>query len=155
MLDMISHKKELADHHLDFNLAHVNSTVYLTSHRALRQRGFSKAAANVYQLLVNEHRLFIPFDLEHLLVDLEGMRLPPLAYVANDTATTASPLHRTASHLAHLTQAENARSLPMAITQALHQERSWAGMGLLLAPLSACPPCSFNTLLHWPFSVSL
>ncbi len=63
----LSRGKALADHHLDFNLAHVNSKIYLRliSHRALRQRGFSTAAANVYQLLVNEHRLFIPFDLEH------------------------------------------------------------------------------------------
>jgi hypothetical protein len=71
LLEIITHGKDLADHHLDFNLIHVNSKAYLISHRALRQRGFSTAAANVYQLLVNEDRLFIPFDLEHLLVDLE------------------------------------------------------------------------------------
>ena len=125
------HGKNLEDHHLDFNLTHVNSKVYLISHRALRHRGFSQAAANVYQLLINEHRLFIPFDLEHLLVDLEGKRLPPLTYAVNSDVISVPPLHRTANHLALLTRDEDNRSLPMAITQAIHEERSWKGMGLV------------------------
>ena len=131
MLDIICRGKNLEDHHLDFNLTHVNSKVYLISHRALRLRGFSQAAANVYQLLINEHRLFIPFDLEHLLVDLEGKRLPPLTYATNSDVISVPPLHRTANHLTLLTREEDTRSLPMVITQAIHEERSWKGMGLV------------------------
>jgi hypothetical protein len=131
LLEIITHGKDLADHHLDFNLIHVNSKAYLISHRALRQRGFSKAAANVYQMLVNEHRLFIPFDLKHLLVDLDGAHLPPLGYLLPGSTSDTSLLRRTASHLEHLTKAEDTRSLPMAIAQALHSERSWKGMCLL------------------------
>jgi hypothetical protein len=131
LLEIITHGKDLADHHLDFNLLHVNSKAYLISHRALRQRGFSTAAANVYQLLVNEHRLFIPFGLEHLLVDLEGTSLPPIGYLAPGSVTGISLLHRTATHLEHLTKEEDTRSLPTAIAQALRSERNWKGMCLL------------------------
>jgi hypothetical protein len=56
-------------------MTHDDPKLYLISHASLAKRGFSVGQANVYHMLAPEHRLYIPFSLLRLLVDINGKEL--------------------------------------------------------------------------------
>jgi hypothetical protein len=84
---------------LHFKMTHDDPRLYLISHASLVKRGLSIGQANIYQMLAPEHRLYLPFSLPQLPVDVNGKALPkPPSIIirpAPDTAGTCRSLDGT------------------------------------------------------------
>jgi hypothetical protein len=105
-------------------MTHDDPKLYLVSHASLAKRGFSVGQANVYHMLAPEHRLYIPFSLLQLLVDVNGKDLPrvPCSSVRPPT------LQEIVDHLTSLTTT----SLPLALAHSTTIDGTdWPGLGLL------------------------
>ena len=93
-------------------MTHDDPRLYLVSHASLAKRGLSIGQANVYHMLTPEHRLYIPFSLLQILVDLNGKELPRMPCAHTRSESLPSPtLQEIANHLNALTTA----SLPLAL----------------------------------------
>ena len=68
-----------------------------------------------------EHRLYFPFSLLQLLVDMNGKDLPRMRYARPPT------LQEIVDHLNALTN----DSLPLALAHTIHNADDWQGLGLL------------------------
>ena len=74
-------------------------------------------------MVATEHRLYIPFSLLQLLVDLNGKDLPRVPC----THTRSPTLQEIVDHLSALTTA----SLPLALAHSILSGDDWQGLGLL------------------------
>ncbi len=107
LLDALDHGEPLKTLGLHVNMTHDDPKLYLISHASLAKRGLSIGQANVYHMLAPEHRLYIPFSLLQLLVDLNGKELPGMPC----TSTRPPTLQEIVGHLNALTT----DSLPLAL----------------------------------------
>ena len=106
---------------LHLKLVHNDPRFYLISHRSLGQRGLNTAEASTYNMLAPDHRLFLPFSLQQLLVDPSGKALPDMT-----GGPTSSP-YAAATHLEALTT----NSLVLALAHAIVADGLWDSLGLL------------------------
>jgi hypothetical protein len=88
-------------------MAHDEPRLYLISHASLEKKGLSIGQANIYQMLAPEHRLYLPFSLPQLLVDVDGKALPKPPSISAQPPTLQGLL----DHLTALTT----NSLPLAL----------------------------------------
>ena len=123
LLDALDQEEPLKTLGLHLTLTHDDPRLYLISHASLARHGFSIGQANVYQMLATEHRLYIPFSLPQLLVDLSGKALPRLPCTHTRTPT----LQEIADRLNELTF----DSLPLALAHTIFSSDAWQGLGLL------------------------
>ncbi len=106
-------------------MTHDEPRLYLISHASLEKRGLSIGQANIYQMLAPEHRLYLPFSLPQLLVDVNGTALPkPPSISAQLEPPTLQGL---VDHLTALTT----NSLPLALAHITLHGGSDQGLGLL------------------------
>ena len=124
LLDALDQEEPLKNFGLHVKMTHDDPKLYLVSHASLAKRGFSVGQANVYHMLAPEHRLYIPFSLSQLLVDVNGKDLPRVP------CSSARPptLQEIVDHLAALTTT----SLPLALAHSTTTVGTdWPGLGLL------------------------
>ncbi len=76
LLDALDLGESLKAYGLHFKMTHDDPRLYLIGHASLEKRGLSIGQANIYQMLAPEHRLYLPFSLPQLLVDVNGKALP-------------------------------------------------------------------------------
>ena len=107
LLDALDQEEPLKNFGLHVKMTHDDPKLYLVSHASLAKRGFSVGQANVYHMLAPEHRLYIPFSLLQLLVDVNGKDLPRVPC----SSTRPPTLQEIVDHLAALTTT----SLPLAL----------------------------------------
>jgi hypothetical protein len=110
--------------HVKMTPSHDDPKLYLISHASLAKRGLSVGQASVYHLLAPEHRLYIPFSLLQLPVDINGKDLPRVP------CSSARPptLQEIVGHLNALTTS----SLPLALAHSTTTDGAdWPGLGLL------------------------
>ncbi len=114
---------------LHFKMTHDDPRLYLIGHTSgslEKRRGLSIGqAANImiYQMLAPEHRLYLPFSLPQLLVDVNGKVLPKLPSISARPLT----LQELVDHLTALTT----NSLPLALAHITLHSGSDQGLGLL------------------------
>jgi hypothetical protein len=87
------------------------------------KKGLSIGQANIYQMLAPEHRLYLPFSLPQLLVDVNGKALPKPPSISTRPLT----LQELVDHLVALTT----NSLPLALAHNTLHSGSDQGLGLL------------------------
>jgi hypothetical protein len=104
-------------------MTHDDPRLYLIGHASLEKRGLSIGQANIYQLLAPEHRLYLPFSLPQLLVDVHGNALPKPPSISAQPLT----LQELVAHLTALTT----NSLPLALAHITLHSGSDQGLGLL------------------------
>ncbi len=104
-------------------MAHDDPKLYLIGHASLEKRGLSIGQANIYQMLAQEHRLYLPFSLPQLLVDVNGKALPKPPSISARPLT----LQELVDHLTALTT----NSLPLALAHITLHNGSDLGLGLL------------------------
>jgi len=104
-------------------MTHDDPRLYLISHTSLEKRGLSIGQANIYQMLAPEHRLYLPFSLPQLLIDMNGKALPKPPSISARPLT----LQELVDHLTALTT----NSLPLALAHATLHSGSDQGLGLL------------------------
>jgi hypothetical protein len=104
-------------------MTHDDPRLYLISHASLEKRGLSIGQANIYQMLAPEHRLYLPFSLPQLLVDVNGKALPKPPSASARLPT----LQELVDHLTALTT----NSLPLALAHTTLHGGSDQGLGLL------------------------
>jgi hypothetical protein len=95
----------------------------LIGHASLEKRGLSIGQASIYQMLAPEHRLYLPFSLPQLLVDVTGKALPKPPSISARPLT----LQELVDHLTALTT----NSLPLALAHITLHSGSDQGLGLL------------------------
>ena len=78
-------------------------------------------------MLAPEHRLYLPFSLLQLLVDMNGTDLPRMPC----TSTRPPTLPEIVDHLNALTT----DSLPLALAHTILNDDAWQGLGLLSGSL--------------------
>jgi hypothetical protein len=76
LLDALDLGESPKTYGLHFKMTHDDPRLYLISHASLEKRGLSIGQASIYQMLAPEHRLYLPFSLPQLLVDVNGKALP-------------------------------------------------------------------------------
>ena len=121
LLDAMDQTGPLKQLGLHLKLVHNDPRFYLISHRSLGQRGLNTAEASTYNMLAPDHRLFLPFSLQQLLVDPSGKALPDMT-----GGPTSSP-YAAATHLEALTT----NSLVLALAHAIVADGPWDSLGLL------------------------
>ena len=124
LLDALDHEEPLKNVGFHVKMTHDDPKLYLVSHASLAKRGFSVGQANVYHMLASEHRLYIPFSLSQLLIDINGKALPKVP------SSSARPptLQEIVEHLHALTET----SLPLALAHSTVTDGAgWPGLGLL------------------------
>jgi hypothetical protein len=110
-----------------FKMTHDDHRFYLIGHTSLEKRGLSIGQANIsgYQMLAPEHRLYLPFSLPQLLVDMNGKALPKPPSISAQPSTLQAPV----DHLTALTT--NSQALPLALAHITLHGGSDQGLGLL------------------------
>ena len=123
LIDALDRGESLKTYGLHSKLTHDDPRLYLISHASLAKRGLSIGQANIYQMLAPEHRLYLPFSLPQLLVDVNGKALP------KPPSMSAGPLtlQELVDHLTALTT----NSLPLALAHIALHSGSDQGLGLL------------------------
>ena len=121
LLDALDQGGSLKTFGLHVKMTHEDPRLYLISHASLAKRGLSIGQANAYCMLSPEHRLYLPFSLLQLLVDVNGRSLPGMP--CNRLPT----LQEIVDHLNALT----IDSLPLALAHAILSNGDWQGLGLL------------------------
>jgi hypothetical protein len=92
-------------------MTHDDPRRYLIGHASLEKRGLSIGQANIYQMLAPEHRLYLPFSLPQLLVDVNGKALPKPPSILVLVSARPPTLQELVDHLTALTT----NSLPLAL----------------------------------------
>ncbi len=105
---------------LHVKMTHDDPGLYLISHASLAKRGLSIGQASVYHMLSPEHRLYLPFSLLQLLVDMNGRDLPRMPNTRPPT------LQEIVDHLNALTA-----ELQLALAHTILNDDGWQGLGLL------------------------
>ena len=123
LIDVLDRGEPLKTYGLHFKMTHDDPRLYLIGHASLEKRGLSIGQANIYQLLAPEHRLYLPFSLPQLLVDVNGNALPKPPSISAQPLT----LQELADHLTALTT----NSLPLALAHMTLHSGSDQGLGLL------------------------
>jgi hypothetical protein len=127
LLDALDLGKSLKPYGLHFKMTHDDPRLYLISHASasLEKRGLSESIgqASTYQMLALEHRLYLPFSLPQLLVDVNGKALPKPPSISARPST----LQELVDHLTALTT----NSLPMALAHITLNSGNDQGLGLL------------------------
>jgi hypothetical protein len=107
LIEALDRGEPLKTYGLHCKMTHDDPRLYLIGHDSLEKRGLSIGQANIYQMLAPEHRLYLPFSLPQLLVDVNGKTLPK----PPSTGISAQPLtlqelvdHLTAPRGRHLPQ---------------------------------------------------
>jgi hypothetical protein len=109
--------------HWHFKMTHDDPRLYLIGHASLEKRGLSIGQANIYQMLAPEHRLYLPFSLPQLLVDVSGKALPKPPSISARPLT----LQELVDHLTALAT----NSLPLALAHITLHSGGDQGLGLL------------------------
>ncbi len=123
LLDVLDLGESPKTYGLHVKMTHDDPRLYLISHASLEKRGLSIGQANVYQMLAPEHRLYLPFSLPQLLVDVNGKALPKPPSISARPPT----LQELVDHLTALTT----DSLPLALAHITLNSDSDQGLGLL------------------------
>ncbi len=76
LIEALDLGESLKTYGLHCRMTHDEPRLYLISHASLEKRGLSIGQANIYQMLAPEHRLYLPFSLPQLLVDVNGKPCP-------------------------------------------------------------------------------
>jgi hypothetical protein len=76
LIEALDLGESLKTYGLHYKMTHAEPRLYLIGHASLEKRGLSIGQANIYQMLAPEHRLYLPFSLPQLLVDVNGKALP-------------------------------------------------------------------------------
>jgi hypothetical protein len=121
LLDALDQGDSLKTLGLHVKMTHDDPGLYLISHASLAKRGLSIGQAGVYHMLSPEHRLYLPFSLLQLLVDMNGRDLPRMPYTRPPT------LQEIVDHLNALT----ADFLQLALAHTILNDDGWQGLGLL------------------------
>ncbi len=112
---------------LHLKMTHDDPKLYLISHASLEKRGLSIGQASIYQMLAPERRLYLPFALPQLLVDVNG-KAPGLPKPPSISARPPT-LQELVDHLTALTTS----SLPLALAHITLHGGNDQGLGLLSA----------------------
>jgi hypothetical protein len=123
LIDALDRGESLKTYGLHVKMTHAEPRLYLIGHASLEKRGLSIGQANIYQMLAPEHRLFLPFSLPQLLVDVNGKVLPKPPSISAQPPT----LQELVDHLSALTT----NSLPLALAHITLHGGSDQGLGLL------------------------
>jgi hypothetical protein len=123
LIDVLDRGEPLKTYGLHFKMTHDDPRLYLIGHASLEKRGLSIGQANIYQLLAPEHRLYLPFSLPQLLVDVHGNALPKPPSISAQPLT----LQELVDHLTAITT----NSLPLALAHITLHSGSDQGLGLL------------------------
>jgi hypothetical protein len=123
LIDALDRGESLKTYGLHFKMTHDDHRFYLIGHTSLEKRGLSIGQANIYQMLAPEHRLYLPFSLPQLLVDMNGTALPKPPSISAQPST----LQALVDHLTALTT----NSLPIALAHITLHGGSDQGLGLL------------------------
>ena len=123
LIDALDLGESLKTYGLHLKMTHDDSRLYLIGHASLEKRGLSIGQANIYQMLAPEHRLYLPFSLPQLLVDVNGKALPKPRSISARPPT----LQELVDHLTALTT----NSLPLALAHTTLHGGSDQGLGLL------------------------
>jgi hypothetical protein len=123
LIEALDLGESLKTYGLHCRMTHDEPRLYLISHASLEKRGLSIGQANIYQMLAPEHRLYLPFSLPQLLVDVNGKALPKPPSISAQPPT----LQELADHLTALTT----NSLPLALAHITLNSGSDQCLGLL------------------------
>ncbi len=127
LIDAIDQGDLLKTYGLHCKMTHADPRLYLIGgmigHASLEKRGLSIGQANIYRMLAPEHRLYLPFSLPQLLVDVNGRALPKPPSLSARPPT----LQELVDHLTALTT----NSLPLALAHITLHGGSDQGSGLL------------------------
>jgi hypothetical protein len=123
LIDALDLEEPLKTYGLHCKMTHDDPKLYLISHASLEKRGLSIGQANIYQMLAPEHRLYLPFSLQQLLVDVNGKALPKPPSISARPPT----LQELVDHLTALTT----NSLPLALAYITLHGGSDQGLGFL------------------------
>ena len=123
LIDALDLGEPLKTFGLHCKMTHDDPRLYLIGHASLEKRGLSIGQANIYQMLAPEHRLYLPFSLSQLLVDVNGKALPKPPNISARPLT----LQELVDHLTALTT----NSLPLALAHITLHSGSDQGLGLL------------------------
>jgi hypothetical protein len=123
LIEALDLGESLKTYGLHCRMTHDEPKLYLISHASLAKRGLSIGQANIYQMLAPEHRLYLPFSLPQLLVDVNGKALPKPPSISAQPPT----LQGLVDHLTALTT----NSLPLALAHITLHGGSDQGLGLL------------------------
>jgi hypothetical protein len=107
LIDALDLGESLKTYGLHSKMTHDDPRLYLIGHASLEKRGLSIGQASIYQMLAPEHRLYLPFSLPQLLVDVNGKALPKPPSISARLPT----LQELVDHLTALTT----NSLPQAL----------------------------------------